>query len=202
VSRATAAAALADPLAAQPEPFDRMRAAVVALPLALALWWVAHPLLALVVAGATAARAGRSQPASPPPCQALEVIQLLRMVLATETGVPVAFEHVADVVGPPVDARLRDIAGRLRSGSDIVDAFGGTGLAEVGAVLEITERWGVAATEPLHQLIESIRARQRGAAETAAERVQLALVFPTTLLTLPAFVLAVVPPLVWTALAG
>lgn len=202
VAHATAAAALADPLAERGEPFDRARAAVVALPLAITLWWVAHPLPAMVVAGAVAARAGRSQPASPPPCQAVEVIQLLRMVLAAETGVAVAFEHVADVVGAPVDARLRAIASRLRSGCEVADAFTGTGLTEIGAVLEITERWGVAATAPLHLLIESVRARQRGAAETAAERVQLALVFPTTLLTLPAFVLAIVPPLVWTALAG
>ncbi len=30
---------------------------------------------------------------------------------------------------------------------------------------------------------------------------QVALVFPTTLLTLPAFVTAIVPPLLWTAFA-
>jgi Flp pilus assembly protein TadB len=202
VARATAAAAQADPLADQAAPFDRVRAAVVALPLALALWWVAHPLMAVIGGGAVAAWAGRPAPASAPPCHTVEVIQLLRMVLATETGVAAAFEYVADVVVAPIDAQLRGIARRLRSGCDIAEAFVGTGLGEVGAVLEITERWGVAATGPLHLLVESVRAHQRGAAETAAERVQLALVFPTTLLTLPAFVLAVVPPLVWTAFAG
>jgi Flp pilus assembly protein TadB len=170
--------------------------------LTLALWWVAHPLAALVAGGAVAAWAGRAAPVSPPPCQTVEVIQLLQMVLATETGVAVALDYVADVVVAPIDAQLRGIARRLRSGCGIAEAFVDTGLSEVGAVLEITERWGVAATGPLHLLVESVRARQRGAAETAAERVQLALVFPTTLLTLPAFVLAVVPPLVWTALAG
>jgi hypothetical protein len=36
--------------------------------------------------------------------------------------------------------------------------------------------------------------------EEAAAKVELRLVFPTTLLTLPAFVLGVVPPLLWTAL--
>lgn len=202
VASASAAAALADPLADRPEPFDRARAAAVCLPVVVTLWLLVHPLPALIAGGALAARAGRAPAPAPPPCRMVEVIQLLRMVLATETGVAVAVEHVADVTAPPVLTRLRAVAGRLRSGGGIAEAFDGTGLDEVGAVLEITERWGVAATAPLDLLIASVRARQRGAAEAAAERVQLALVFPTTLLTLPAFVLAVVPPLVWTALAG
>jgi hypothetical protein len=156
-----------------------------------------------VVGGAlSAAWAGRLPAPPPPPCQTIEVVQLLQTVLATQTGVAVALEHVATVVVAPVDEQLRGIARRLRSGCGIAEAFAGTGLSEVGAVLEITERWGVAATGPLRLLIDAVRARQRGVAETAAERVQLSLVFPTTLLTLPAFVLAVVPPLVWTALAG
>jgi Flp pilus assembly protein TadB len=201
VARATAAAALADPLTEKAAPFDRVRAAAVAAPLVLALWWVAHPLIAVVAGGAVAAYAGRTTSPPPPPCPAVELIQLLLMVLAADTGVAVAFEYVADVVPAPVDAQLHGIARRLRSGCDVAEAFAGSGLTDVGAVLEITERWGVAATGPLDLLIESVRARQRGAAETAAERVQLALVFPTTLLTLPAFVIAVVPPLVWTALA-
>jgi len=202
VARAAAAAAQADPLADQGAPFDRARASVVAVPLALTLWWLVHPLVALVAGGAVAAWVGRPSPSSPPPCSTVEVIQLLQTVLATQTGAAVALEHVAQVVMAPVDEQLRGIARRLRSGGGLAEAFAGTGLAEVGAVLEITERWGVTAAGPLQLLIDSIRARQRGAAETAAERVQLALVFPTTLLTLPAFVLAVVPPLVWTALAG
>jgi Type II secretion system (T2SS), protein F len=202
VARATMAAARADPLAGHAPPFDRMRAAVVSLPVVIALWWSVQPLVAVAAGVAIAVMAGRTEPPPPPPCQAVEVIQLLRMVLAAETGVATAFEHVADVVAAPIDAQLRGVASRLRSGCDVAEAFAGTGLTEVGAVLEITERWGVAAAGPLQLLIESVRAQQRGAAETAAERVQLALVFPTTLLTLPAFVLAVVPPLVWTALAG
>jgi hypothetical protein len=202
VATATAAAEVADPLARPAEPFDRARAAVAAVPVVVAVWLVAHPLIAVVAGAIVAARAGRPAAPQPPPCRSIEVLHLLRMTLAAETGVVAAVEHVAEVVAPPVDALLRDVAGRLRSGTPIEEAFAGTALAEVGAVLGITERWGVAATAPLALLIASVRARQRGAAEAAAERVQLALVFPTTLLTLPAFVLAVVPPLVWTALAG
>ena len=202
VADATSAAEAADPLARVAEPFERVRAAVVALPVVIALWLIAHPLIAAGAGTLLAARAGRPSTPQPPPCRTVEVLHLLRMTLATETGVAVAVEHVADVVAPPVDVLLRGIAGRLRSGAAIGEAFTGTALADAGAVLEITEHWGVAATAPLALLIDSVRARQRGAAEAAAERVQLALVFPTTLLTLPAFVLAVVPPLVWTALAG
>jgi Flp pilus assembly protein TadB len=202
VARAASAAAHADPLAERAASFDPIRAAVVALPLALALWWVVHPVAAIVGGAAAATWAGRLPPPPPPSCSTIETIQLLRTVLAAQTGVAVALEHVAAVVAAPVDEQLCGIARRLRSGCGIAEAFAGTGFGEVGAVLEITERWGVTATGPLRLLTESIRARQRGAAETAAERVQLALVFPTTLLTLPAFVLAVVPPLVWTALAG
>jgi Flp pilus assembly protein TadB len=202
VAHAARAAALADPLAKAAQPFDRTRATVVALPIAVTVAVVGHPLLAVVVAAVVGARAGRAVAPTPPPCRSLELVALLRLVLASQTGVVAALELVADVLPPPIDAEMRRTAGRLRSGSDIEDAFAATGMAEIGAVLSITERWGVAPTASLDLLGESIRAQQQAAAEIAAERVQLALVFPTTLLTVPAFVLAVVPPLVWTALAG
>jgi hypothetical protein len=54
----------------------------------------------------------------------------------------------------------------------------------------------------LRGLARDLRAERLTAAEEAAERTQLLLVFPTTLLTLPAFALAVVPPLVWLGFAN
>ncbi|HUH06873.1 MAG TPA: type II secretion system F family protein, partial [Egibacteraceae bacterium] len=78
----------------------------------------------------------------------------------------------------------------------------GTGLARLGEALAASERWGAPSAPALRQLAEELRADRRAAAEAAAERAQIALIFPTTLLTLPAFVLAVVPPLLWTAVAG
>lgn len=202
VRRASAAAALADPLATPGGAFDRTRAAVIAAPVLLTLWVVVHPLVGLAAGGFVAAVAGRSGRGAPPACSTLEVVQLLRMVLVTETGLAAALDHVAEVTAAPVSEHMRAVARRLRAGSDVEQAFADTGLAEVGAVLAVTEHWGIAATEPLRLLSDAVRARQRAAAEAAAERVQLALVFPTTLLTLPAFVIAIVPPLVWTALAG
>ena len=75
-------------------------------------------------------------------------------------------------------------------------------LAPLGAVLAAGERWGAPAEPALRRLAAELRATRRAAAEESAERVQLALVFPTTLLTLPAFTVGVVPPLLWSAFTG
>ncbi|MBW3604315.1 MAG: type II secretion system F family protein [Actinobacteria bacterium] len=203
VRRAAHAGLLADPLVAAVAAFDRGRALAVAAPVLIAGTVAIHPLVGLVAAGAAGAWAGRPrEPSQPPSCGALEIVALLRMLLGAGTALPGALAHLADVTGDPVADQLRLIARRLRAGTGIERAFVGTGLVEIGSVLAITEQWGVSAAPSLHQLGEALRARQRAAAETAAERVQLALVFPTTLLTLPAFVVAVVPPLVWTAVAA
>jgi Flp pilus assembly protein TadB len=202
VRRATRAGLLADPLATPARAFDRGRAAVAAVPVLVAGAAAVHPLVGLVAAGAIGGWVGRPRAAPrPASCGALEVVELLRMLLGSGTALSGALAEVAEVTGPSVADELRAIARRLRADADIERAFAGTGLAEVGGVLAVTERWGVSAAPSLRQLGEALRVRQRAAAETAAERVQLALVFPTTLLTLPAFVVAVVPPLVWTALA-
>jgi len=81
------------------------------------------------------------------------------------------------------------------------DAFAGTSLQTLGETLAAAQRWGAPADVTLRRLTADLRAARRAAAEQAAERLQLALVFPTTLLTLPAFVLGIVPPLLWTTLA-
>lgn len=203
LARAVAAAALADPLASPPGAFDRTRALVAAAPVLIAVTLVAHPLPALVAAGVVAGWMGRPRSGGvPPPYRALELVALLRMLLGAGIALPTALEHLAEVTAAPLDADLRAIVRRLRAGADVERAFTGPGLDDLGAVLAVTEQWGVSSAAPLRLLGDDIRARQRAAAETAAERVQLALVFPTTLLTLPAFVIAIVPPLVWTALTA
>lgn len=202
VRRAARAARLADPLASTSGGFDRARALAVALPVLVAVAVLTHPLPAVVVSAIVAALAGRPRTEDrSPPYGALELVALLRMLVAADLGLQAALEHLALVTPAPLDDELHAIGRELRAGTDTERAFAGAGLDELGAVLAATERWGVAPEAPLALLGDAIRARQRAAAETAAERVQLALVFPTTLLTLPAFVIAVVPPLVWTALA-
>jgi hypothetical protein len=202
VRRAARAARLADPLATTPGVFDRVRALVIAIPVLLAVTVLVHPLPAVIVSAVVAAVAGRPRTGDrSPPYGALELVALLRMLVAADLGLQAALQHLAAVTPAPLDADLQAVGRRLRAGTDTERAFAGADLDELGAVLAATERWGVAPAAPLALLGDAIRARQRAAAETAAERVQLALVFPTTLLTLPAFVIAVVPPLVWTALA-
>ena len=202
VRRAARAARLADPLATMPGAFDRVRALAIAVPVFVAVTVLVHPLPAVIASAVVAALAGRPRTEDrSPPYGALELVALLRMLVAADLGLQAALEHLAAVTPAPLDADLQAVGRRLRAGTDTEGAFAGAGLDELGAVLAATERWGVAPAAPLALLGDAIRARQRAAAETAAERVQLALVFPTTLLTLPAFVIAVVPPLVWTALA-
>jgi tight adherence protein B len=202
-ARAERAAAMVDPLAITSAGFDRVRALAVAGPAFVAATWVGGPIAGVAVGAVTAGLSGRPRTAgSPPAIGTLEIVQLLRMLLGAGTAVPAAVEDLAAVVPEPVSARLQVVARRLRAGDDVESSFDASGLVEIGAVLAISERWGVAAGEPLHRLGAALRARQRAAAEAAAEHVQLALVFPTTLLTLPAFVIAIVPPLVWTAVAS
>jgi Flp pilus assembly protein TadB len=131
-----------------------------------------------------------------------EVAELV--AIALRAGLPPvgAIAEVA-LLGPPAArAPLADIARRLRSGWTLPQAFEGSRLEGVGAVLDATSRWGAPAEPALRLLAAELRADRRAATEQAAERTQLSLIFPTTLLTLPAFVLSVVPPVLWTAFVG
>lgn len=133
---------------------------------------------------------------------AAEAIELVAVALAGGLPGERAIRTVAPLAPPAARAAL-DAAGRRLSGGWAADAaFAGTGLASLGAVLAATERWGAPAGPALRQLAADLRADARAAAEEAAAKVELRLVFPTTMLTLPAFVLGVVPPLLWAALTG
>lgn len=200
IARAAAAPAHADPLADGRQGVDPRRGAVVGVPVSIAGWTVGGPMVAVVAGVAVGAWFARGRPADPPVCSTVELLHLLRMALVHHAGPVRALEEVAAVTAPPVADRLRGVVARLRNGASLDDAFAGSGLERVSAVLDITERWGVSPADPLRLLSATVRAEQRAAAEIAGERVQLALVFPTTLLTLPAFVVAIVPPLLWTAL--
>lgn len=204
VERAAGAARRSDPLVGEPAGFQPVRALTVALPVVVIMSIAFGIPLALALGLAVVGITGRSR-ATPGPepagCTTADVIALLGMTLGAGTALDAALEQVAAVTEGPAQAHLRTAARRLRSGWTIEAAFEG-GFGELGSVLAVTECWGVSAAEPMSLLIDDLRSRQRAASEEAAERVQLSLVFPTTLLTLPAFVLAVVPPLLWTALAA
>lgn len=133
---------------------------------------------------------------------AAEAVELVAVALAAGLS-PYGAVAVAGRLAP-CKARPVLVAGarRMRTGWGAGDAFAGTGLAALGSALAVSARWGAPAEDALRGLATDLRAQRRAAVEEAAERTQLSLVFPTTLLTLPAFVLGVVPPLLWTAFAA
>ena len=130
-----------------------------------------------------------------------ETVELVACGLAAGLPTVAALDTVArlgpDAARPVLTTALR----RVRGGRRLDDAFERTPMAPLGQTLDAAQRWGAPADEMLRRLVADMRADRRAAAEKAVERLQLALVFPTTLLTLPAFVLGVVPPLLWSTLA-
>jgi Flp pilus assembly protein TadB len=136
------------------------------------------------------------------PMGATETVELVAVALAAGLSPGAALAAVAPLAPPGAREPLAVAARRVRGGWTPGEALAGTGLQPLGEVLEATQRWGAPAQQALGALAADLRAQRRAAAEEAAERVQLLLVFPTTLLTLPAFVLGVVPPLLWGALRG
>ncbi|MGH8898506.1 MAG: type II secretion system F family protein [Egibacteraceae bacterium] len=133
---------------------------------------------------------------------AAEAIELVAVALAGGLPPARAVATVAPLAPPAARTALAAAERRLSGGWDADAAFADSGLASLGAVLAAVERWGAPAGPALRQLAADLRADTRAAVEEAAAKVELRLVFPTTLLTLPAFVLGVVPPLLWAALAG
>ncbi len=129
-----------------------------------------------------------------------ETVGLLAAALESGLAPVAALEVVGRVAVPAARPWLRQAARRLRHGWPAASAFAHGPLARVGAVLAVAERWGAPVAADLHRLAVELREEARAAAELAAERVSLRLVFPTTLLVVPAFVALVVPPPVWAAL--
>jgi Flp pilus assembly protein TadB len=188
----------------RPRAVDLGRLAAVGLPAATVGWLLLGPapaLLAGAVAGVLAARSARTEPPEAAPADVAEVADLLALAIGAGLGAPAALTVVADLVPGTVRAEVAAAGRRAATGRGSADALGGA-LTPIGAVLAAGERWGAPVAPALGDLAADLRAQRRAAAEEAAERAQLALVFPTTLLTLPAFVLAVVPPLLWAALGA
>ena len=159
------------------------------------------------VAGAVAAvavTAAGSRPRRAPDATAgpgtAEAVDLVAVALGTGLPAYAALWEVAQVAPPSLAEHLTAAARRVGSGWAVDEAFAGTPLVALGAALAAGQRWGAPAAPALRRLAAELRAQRRAAVEVAAERLQLTLVFPTTLLTLPAFVLSVVPPLLWSTL--
>jgi len=207
VRRASTAAYAADPLAPRRPPLDVPRALSLALPAFLVVAFGAGVPAGTAVGGGLLLFGLRRPAAEGPPVDlslggASEAIELVAVALASGLSPTAAVWAVSALAPPAARGPLERGAQRLRGGWQPDDAFSDGGLSSLGAVLGASERWGAPAEPALHRLAAELRSTRRAAAEEAAERTQLALVFPTTLLTLPAFTVGVVPPMLWSAFTG
>lgn len=202
------AAAAADPLApATPRP-ALGRAATIGVAALVVVGVGLGPAAGVVAAGGVAAVAARRRSPQARTSRvgeaggAAEAVELVAVALAAGLSPHGAVAVAGRLAPPPARPVLLAGARRMETGWGAGEAFAGTGLAALGSALAVSARWGAPAEDALRGLAADLRAERRAAAERAAERTQLSLVFPTTLLTLPAFVLGVVPPLLWTAFAA
>lgn len=211
VAAAGRAGAEADPLAPRRSPRDHKRMAALGVPGLVVGLLAGGPATGLVAGGAALAVGARRRPGDAPAGAggddassggAAEAVELVTVALTAGLSASAALAAVAPLAPPAARPALRDAGRRLRAGWSADTALADTGLAALGDTLAVTERWGAPAAPALRRLAEDLRAARRAAVEEAAERTQLTLIFPTTLLTLPAFVLGVVPPLLWTAFAA
>lgn len=192
--------------ARRPPDQPRRRRAVHALLAIAAAAGLATLSPVLVVPGALGVvvavrRAGApSPPPSLPPDVVAEVAELL--AIAVDAGVPTtdAVALLAHIGPPPARPVLRAAAARLAAGTPPGDALGDD-LRAVGAVLDITDRWGGPTAPALTHVAAEERAGWRAAVEQAVERLPVLLTFPTTLLLVPGFAVLVVAPQVAAVIA-
>lgn len=205
VRRAGGAAERSDPLQPPRPRGDVARAAVLAAPPAVLLSVALGPAAGVAIGAAVAAVGLRRRGVPDVDLRgggAAEAVELAAVALASGLSPTAAIAAVAPLAPPAARSSLLAGARRLRGGWDPAAAFADSGLSTLGGVLAASERWGAPAAPALRRLAAELRNERRAVAEEAAERVQLALVFPTTLLTLPAFTVGVVPPMVWSAFTG
>lgn len=207
LTRATRAAGeAADPLApSRPAPAWRrgtVASAVVAIPVGIGLGPVVAVLAGAAVLFGVARPRTTASPGNGRSGGAAETVSLVAVALDSGMAPATAFAEVAELAPPPAVELLRSAARRVAAGWRVDEALTDTPLETLGACVAAAHRWGAPAAPALRALAADLRADRRAAVELAAERLQLALIFPTTLLTLPAFVLGVVPPLLWSTVRG
>ncbi len=170
---------------------------VALLAMAGAVVWM-RALLARV-AGAP----GRADPLAPDAGTAsptAEALDLLAIALSAGLDLAEALALLGRLGPPSVRPACEAAARSLRAGRPVAAALP-AGLGELAAVLDVATRWGAPAGPAVRHLAHDLRERAHLAAEAAAERLATQLVFPTTLLLVPAFGLLVVAPLLGAALA-
>lgn len=125
-------------------------------------------------------------------------ILLELIAIALRSGAPLshAIEVVADAAGPPQRETLRPVGQALALGLPVEVAFRGspTRWRDLEQVAALAERSGADLAALLDAAAADLRVARRRAAETESARLGVALVLPTGLCILPAFVvLGIVP---------
>lgn len=130
-----------------------------------------------------------------------EVVDLFLLAIGAGLTVALAVPAVARHHRGLLGAALGEVARRVRLGERLADALAtlpatvGEPVRSLSTVLVGSERYGVALLPALERLAAEARLDRRRAAEAAARRVPVKLLFPLVLCTLPAFALLTVVPL-------
>ena len=194
-----------------PSPAHAGRARVGAVVLATVVMALLHPVLApvpaLVAIGGPryrdlqAGRRARAAVVDDLP----DVVDLLVLAAGSGLTAVLAVEAVGRRAHGPVGAALADASRRIRLGEAPARAFQGLPAATdhpdavrpLARALRTAVEEGVPLEPALRRVAADVRLRHRRAAEEAARRVPVRLLFPLVACTLPAFVaLSVVPLLV------
>ena len=134
-------------------------------------------------------------------------IELIRSALECGTTPSVALLVVADVDASALGPALRVAAADLRQGSPFDDVVrrlvvSAPELRAMADVLLASSRLGLPVVETLRGLAVEARDSRRREAEARARRLPVLLLFPVVCLTLPAFVLLTVAPLLLSGLGA
>lgn len=144
--------------------------------------------------------AGRGKATDPHVSSALALL-----ALAYRSGLPTwdVLDAVADGLGGPVAADLRQVANALRWGASESEAWGSVGpvWAPAARAVAIAHQAGVPPGPMLLAAADDLRGAELERLEVSAAKVGVRLVAPLGLVLLPAFCLTTVAPLV-IALAG
>lgn len=163
------------------------------LVLVVGVWWWAAPLL-------RRRREVRSRDAEVR-SELPEVVDLFLLAVGAGLTVALAVPAVARHHRGRLGDALSEVARRVRLGERLADALAtlpavvGEPVRPLVTVLVGSERYGVALVPALERLASEARLERRRAAEAAARRVPVKLLFPLVLCTLPAFALLTVVPL-------
>jgi tight adherence protein C len=137
-----------------------------------------------------------------------EVVDLVHVAVSAGLSVRQAVAALAPRVPGPLGDELRrslteaERGRRLADALDDVPARAGEVTRGLVGALTAAERYGAPLGEGLERLAGEVRADNRRAAEAAARKVPVKLLFPLVVCILPAFGLLTVAPLVASALEG